>query len=58
MFMCTGVDLCVYACACVYACMRACVRACVCVCVLRIVSVGKILCFTNTLSFFCEHNNS
>ena len=34
---------------CVCACVRVCVRACVRACVFRIVSIDKILCFTNTL---------
>ena len=51
--------MCACVCVCVCVCMRACVH--VCVCVLRIVSVGRILCFTNTLKVFCcvfcEHYN-
>ena len=43
--VCTCMCVCVHACVCVCVC----VCGCVCVCVLRIVSMDKILCFTNTL---------
>ena len=53
--MCVQVPVCVcvceHACMCVCVCAHVCVcvYACVCGCMLRIVSTGKILRFTNTL---------
>ena len=53
MCVCVRMRACACVCVCVRACMRACVRACVrthvCVYVLSIVSMDKILYFTNTL---------
>ena len=41
--------MCARVCVCVHMHVCMCVCLCVCVCVLRIVSMDKILCFTNTL---------
>ena len=47
--LCVWMPPCLCVCVCVFVRVHACVRVCVNVCALRIVSMDKILCFTNTL---------
>ena len=56
MLECAGASVCVCVCVCV--CVRACVRACVRVYAFRIVSMDKILRFTNSFNYHYRNDQS